>query len=288
MPLTSSPSHTPENPLSQRVQKLALEKLKELMKDGRFDVAPEIEKMILEEKELYGEGNFWIIIESQDPDIGLKVFKKPDSKKEFAQETDTQEKFYTLLEKGKEEGVIPEYICIPEVLYADSKYGHPAVQLIKGNSLLWILNKKRYKKELKLTLLQHGWKTEEMEEAILCMTDFQVQVLLESYGMSVFDIRERIDYLWFLSNSSGDTYIWGTPFKYWVKLPSQVGWALAQAGLPISAEQLALDLEKIEKYFEQQGYFHKDLLWGNIMVGKNGKVYIIDFGVSEITKNLIS
>jgi hypothetical protein len=279
----NSPPSSPQEWHKQRLSHLMRLLLPKILEHERFSDAQEIKDMVNQGCEILWEWNFWVLVKSPDLWVWLKVFKLPEVVELFKEETHKQNSFYELLEVWKKAGIVPSYFFIPEVLYDDAKYGHPAIQLVDGNSLLGILNKKRFRAILSRGLKKNGWMDDEIDESILQMSDFQVAVILESEGLEIDEIRERIDYLAFFLNNMIDHYIWGTPFIPGRKNTTPiVGWALTQAGLKISAEQLVDDLERVQEYLEKNGHFQEDYYGWNILVEKNGNVYIIDFWVSKI------
>ena len=281
------PSEQGETPTNSKAKLKAIIKwlLWDVYTVDRYPNLAKYKDVLKNDTDIIGEGNFGIMVQTEDFGIGLKVLKQERAEIVFEGEAKRQEDFRALLEFGKSDAwgkEIPEYIHIPQVMFENEKYrGLPAFQVIEGNSLLGVLNKKRYRHVLAQFLSVHGWDIVDIDKEIIAMTDFELHVILLSEGI---DPITRMMYWDFLLNGSIDTYIWGSPFVYGKPPVEKVDWPLAQAGLKVSAEQLDRDLQKVFAYFEEHGYYHKDEMWGNIMIWKDGKVFIIDFWVSKIEK----
>lgn len=301
------------------------ERVKELMKRALWDVythpkysfLSEFREILWENVEILWEGMFGVIVQSPDTWVGLKVMKLPHDRANAQKEFDTQESFFEIVEH-LQVWKTPKYFRVPKVPFQLKKYKWlPAVAVIEGNSLLSIYLKRKFHQQFRDFFQHFWWKDEEIEETIIDLKDFEVKTLLEYMGMDEDTIwlsewgrlyisglpeilwqrwkrfvgesplpwqqpwaslleqmqRKILDFLQDFELVSGDErpLVWGT---------------IRAAGFKkTTAQQLLLDIRNLDAAMRALWYNHNDLSIANIMIWKDGKVYIIDFGNSIISGN---
>jgi hypothetical protein len=269
--------------LQKRVTEIISSLVGNVYEKSQYKWLQEYETILWDNPILLWEWNFWVMVQSPDSWVALKVLKDSEHKKYFLKESSLQQDFSQVLEEWKKTWVIPAYFSIPKVLFEDTKYAWlSSIEKINWNSLLWIRNKKVYFEEIKEFLETNGLFDDEIEEAVNIMSDFQVSLILQHLWIDTIKIRKKLQYYHPLMSASMDDYIGWSPIKWWKSQKAQVGWWSEKSWLTISAEQLMQDIGIVNDYLESRWFYHKDLNAWNIMIWKNGQVYIIDFGTAEI------
>lgn len=233
--------------------------------------------------EILGVGNSGIIVKClYSWGLVYKIPKTEFARSQIGKEHDIHDAFYIALRKGKKEKdpkkKIPDFIHIPlspEKLKEGNKGYH--LECVEWNSLHSLYLKKKFHAEITAFLekyfansipkLQNGmlrWTHTQrdiyLDEIIEWLNDYQVnQILIKMWKIGM--VKHIHD------------------FEAYFKDPLLKG-LLVESDLWMPPEIFQNGIQKFRAYCKEKWLEHKDLNGGNIMVGKNGNIYIIDFEIT--------
>ncbi|MDD4531069.1 MAG: phosphotransferase [Candidatus Gracilibacteria bacterium] len=201
----------------------------------------------IRENDILGEGDNAIILRhSKDDNYAIKISKtgKVDS---VLQEFISQQKFYETLQNGRENGLVSDKIRIPSMKKGNGE-NYFLMERVEGHSLYGETLLDKYSAVLKSEDINYlkGLNDNEIKNLLTNkygIKETQIQMMIEDYSVdTMVDLMRNTEKYGTFGNT-GKTPLGG-----------------------------ALD------YLRNQGLSHGDLHPGNIMVDKNGNIYIIDFG----------
>lgn len=218
--------------------------------------------------EVMGHGASWVIVKClYSWGMVYKIPKDALSLENLSKEYENHENFYIAVKKWKKIWEIPEYIYVPlspEKLSEWNRGYH--IQEIEWNTLHSLYLKRKYKQKILTYLKKFGewyipaWDDQLIESLIEWLNDYQVQEILTRAEISRWIIRHIHDY---------EAYFTDEKLK----------WVLTQEDLWMLQEQFLESIQKFTQYCQWEWLTHKDTNGGNIMIGKDGKIFIIDFEI---------